>query len=260
MDHRVRYSANNNNWQMGKQRISVDMNCAQICQTIIMRIAIHDDVWKLGLEASTPRTKYWVSKFWAGVPGVYNICSKCVSAGCLGAGTAACITANSASMETLCPASALPPPDVRSRNCSKFQKFPQPLFSDHHQYCIKGKEANKLGPIKSVKYQFWQLVQIQISSTEFQISFTVAKCVHIWWWIDQIDHVARRSRKSPFAIGLLGHIQRTCWILYILCTHLAAELIYCVPLLITVKWMLRTYLFYQLFLGQNFMNDCPCFN
>ena len=79
--------------------------------------------WRLKSGTRSLRTKYWVSKFWAGVPGVYNICSKCVSAGCLGAGTAACITANSASMETLCPASALPPPDVRSRNCSKSKSF-----------------------------------------------------------------------------------------------------------------------------------------
>ena len=160
---------------------------------------------------STSRTKYWVSLGWRCAWSIIYVANVYRGRGCLDGGRAdaCCITANSASMETLCPASSLPPPHVRSRNCSKFQNLHHLILEPLSIFYQKRRPTN-LWVIKSVKYQFWQLVQIQISSTEFQISFTVAKSVHIWWWIDQIDHRVTFQEEPLFNWTIRSHTKTYC--------------------------------------------------
>ena len=136
----------------------------------------------------------------------------CIGAGCLDGGRAdaCCITANSASMETLCPASSLPHHPTWDRETAQNSKISITPFWNHFQYFIKKRRPTNLRVIKSVKYQFWQLVQIQISSTEFQISFTVAKSVHIWWWIDQIDHRVTFQEEPLFNWTIRSHTKTYC--------------------------------------------------
>ena len=161
---------------------------------------------------STSRTKYWVSLGWRcawSIIYVANVYRGRVS-GWWTSRRLCCITANSASMETLCPASSLPHHPTWDRETAQNSKnLHHPILEPLSIFYQKRRKTN-LRVVKSVKYQFWQLVQIQISSTEFQISFTVAKSVHIWWWIDQIDHRVTFQEEPLFNWTIRSHTKTYC--------------------------------------------------
>ena len=108
--------------------------------------------------------------------------------------------------------------NVRSRNCSKIYFDP---FRNHFQ-------TNLRIIIKSVKYQFWQLVQIQISlqNSRFRPQWQnlsifgdeLTKSITLWHF-----------RKSPFSIELLGHIHNKKNLLSLTFLHVLYERTFCIP-------------------------------
>ena len=139
----------------------------------------------------------WVNFGFVAAAGVSNICSKCVSAGrvCVHRRCRLCITANSGSMESLCPGSSPPHHGwwARFTQC-QIAKLLKNIFRPISEPLSNKSEDNN----KKREISILTIGTNSDFSTEFQISSTVAKSVHIWWWIDQIDHIVTFQKEPLF--------------------------------------------------------------